>query len=74
MHIERLITMANDIGNFFSSEPDRREAVTGIANHIRRYWDPRMRRQIVDYVQAGNQQGLTELVHEAIRQLNNQSS
>ncbi|WP_175776633.1 formate dehydrogenase subunit delta [Burkholderia anthina] len=39
-----LIDMANQIGAFFESMPDREEALTGIAEHIRRFWEPRMRR------------------------------
>ncbi|NIF41188.1 formate dehydrogenase subunit delta [Burkholderia sp. Tr-862] len=38
-----LIDMANQIGAFFESMPDREEALTGIAEHIRRFWEPRMR-------------------------------
>ncbi|WP_423378552.1 formate dehydrogenase subunit delta [Burkholderia sp. LMG 32019] len=39
-----LIDMANQIGAFFESMPDRDEALAGIADHIRRFWEPRMRR------------------------------
>lgn len=41
-----LIDMANQIGAFFESMPDRDEALTGIAEHIRRFWEPRMRRAL----------------------------
>ena len=46
MSVESLVRMANDIGHFFAAEPKRADAIAGIANHIRRFWDPRMRRQI----------------------------
>lgn len=39
--------MANRIGEFFSSMPDRDEAIDGIANHLRNYWEPRMRLQLL---------------------------
>ncbi|RDS99709.1 formate dehydrogenase [Burkholderia contaminans] len=42
-----LIDMANQIGAFFESMPDRDEALTGIADHIRRFWEPRMRRALL---------------------------
>ncbi|HDR9806869.1 TPA: formate dehydrogenase subunit delta, partial [Burkholderia cenocepacia] len=42
MNSEHLIDMANQIGAFFESMPDRDEALTGIAEHIRRFWEPRM--------------------------------
>jgi len=47
MNLEHLIEMANQIGEFFASMPDREEALTGIADHIRRFWEPRMRRTIL---------------------------
>ena len=65
MRIERLTTMANDIGNFFAAEPDETEAVRGVANHLRRFWDPRMRRQLIDYYRSGNG-GLTPLAKSAV--------
>jgi formate dehydrogenase subunit delta len=72
MHIERLIKMANDIGDFFQSEPNRAEAVGGIVNHLKRFWDPRMRRQICEHLRAGGE-GLHELVREAVAQLQAES-
>jgi formate dehydrogenase subunit delta len=47
MNPKTLITMANQIGEFFASMPDRAQAQANIADHIRRYWDPRMRRAIL---------------------------
>lgn len=47
MNEQHLIDMANRIGEFFESMPDRNEAVAGIADHIRRFWEPRMRRTIL---------------------------
>jgi formate dehydrogenase subunit delta len=47
MKVEHLIEMANQIGEFFASMPDHDEALTGIAEHIRRFWEPRMRRAIL---------------------------
>lgn len=52
MRDERLVTMANEIAAFFASE-EPATAPENIANHLRRYWDPRMRAQIVAFVQAG---------------------
>ena len=39
---DRLVYMANQIGKFFASQ-GRDKAVPGIADHIRKFWDPRMR-------------------------------
>ncbi|MDR5743665.1 formate dehydrogenase subunit delta [Caballeronia sp. LZ029] len=47
MDVDNLIEMANRIGEFFDSMPDRAEAVDSIADHIRRFWEPRMRLAIL---------------------------
>lgn len=47
MNVQHLIEMANQIGEFFDSMPDRDEATAGVADHIRRFWEPRMRRTIL---------------------------
>ena len=42
MSPDRLVYMANQIGKFFEVQRAD-EVVPGIANHIRKFWDPRMR-------------------------------
>jgi formate dehydrogenase subunit delta len=39
--------MANQIGEFFAAMPDYNLALAGIADHIHRFWEPRMRRTIL---------------------------
>ncbi|HKY01416.1 MAG TPA: formate dehydrogenase subunit delta [Burkholderiales bacterium] len=68
MNIQLLVKMANQIESFFRSEPDRALAVKGIAGHIQRFWDPRMRTQIVAHVQAGGE-GLGTLAVDAVKSL-----
>jgi len=68
MNIERLVDMVNDIANFFHSEPDHTLAVAGVAGHLRRYWEPRMRKQIIAHVEAGGH-GLSELGRDGVQQL-----
>ena len=65
---DRLVQMANDIGHFFAAESKRADAIAGIAGHIQRFWDPRMRRQIAAHLAAGGA-GLDELTREAISSL-----
>jgi formate dehydrogenase subunit delta len=65
--IQHLVHMANQIGDFFEAEPDRTAALEGIAGHIKRFWDPRMRREIVRWMDERNGEGLTPLVLEALR-------
>lgn len=68
MKIERLVKMANDIGNFFNSEPDKGLAADGIKNHILRSWDPRMRTAIIAYCQEDGAE-LSDVVKQAIIKL-----
>jgi formate dehydrogenase subunit delta len=63
--------MANDIGNFFRSEPKREEAVAGIANHIAKFWTPRMRGKLDAYLKQHGADALDELPREALRSLSN---
>ncbi|MDD4914018.1 MAG: formate dehydrogenase subunit delta [Methylococcales bacterium] len=65
MDNSNLIKMANNIGSFFKSEPDRELAVQGVEQHIRNFWEPRMRRQIIEYTQAGGNE-LMDIVAEAV--------
>lgn len=72
MRVERLVAMANDIGAFFGADPDKIEAARNIANHIKRFWDPRMRREIVEHSRHGGH-GLDEVARSAIDILANES-
>ena len=66
MELENLVHMANRIGEFFAAMPDREEAREGIAQHIRRNWSPRMRRQLLGGLEDARASGLTGLVAEAL--------
>lgn len=68
MDVERLVTMANDIGNFFASEADRQAGVAGVADHLRKFWDPRMRKQLIAHLQSGGA-GLSEIARAGVEQL-----
>jgi formate dehydrogenase subunit delta len=67
MDIHHLTKLANNIGSFFESEPDRAKGAQAVAAHIRSFWDPRMRRQILEHVEQHNGAGLSDLVLEALR-------
>ena len=66
MNIDHLLTMANQIGTFFVSYPDREEASAEIASHLKRFWAPRMRQQLYDHIDAEDGAGLAPLVLDAI--------
>ena len=64
----QLVRMANDIGNFFRAEPNREDAIDGIANHISRFWTPRMRAKLLARVRQG-ETTLDELPRAALLKL-----
>jgi formate dehydrogenase subunit delta len=68
MNIHHLVSMANDISNFFNSEVGEQEAHKSVALHIARYWDPRMSEQIIAHAAAGGE-GLCKSALDAVRSL-----
>jgi formate dehydrogenase subunit delta len=68
---EQLITMANDMADYFRTQ-GREAAIAGIANHIKRYWTPRMRAKLNAYLAQGHG-GMDELSRAAVERLNQQA-
>jgi len=64
---ERLVMMANQIGKFFVPQK-KMDAVAAIADHLEKFWDPRMRAAIVAHWKAGGE-GLDPPVREAVARL-----
>jgi formate dehydrogenase subunit delta len=67
MNTERLIQMANSIGEFFAAWPDADDARRDLAAHLQRYWEPRMRRGLYEHIQVEQGAGLSEIVLQALR-------
>lgn len=63
MSADKIARMANDIAKFMESKPHA-EGMTLLASHINDYWEPRMRRQLFQLLDAGGE-GLRPLVLEA---------
>ena len=66
MEIQNLVKMANQIGAFFESMPDREQAKADIATHIKKFWEPRMRKTILQKMDGGEAGDLNPMVREAI--------
>lgn len=64
---DKLVLMANQIVRNLAIQGDDK-AVALAADHMRKFWDPRMRNAIQQYVQAG-EKGLTPLAIRAVEQL-----
>ena len=67
MNRDRMVHDANHIALYFASGP-RDEALAGIADHLKKFWTPRMRQEIEEYVRAGGG-GVHELARDAIAKL-----
>ena len=67
MSPEKLAYMANQIGKFFAGQGPEL-AVSGTAEHIKKFWDPRMRAAIFAYLEEGGA-GLDANVRQAIENL-----
>ncbi|MGE5510255.1 MAG: formate dehydrogenase subunit delta [Bacteroidota bacterium] len=67
MQPEKLVMMANQIARFFAAQGEER-AVPQIADHIEKFWDPRMRKGIIEHVAHGGA-GLDALAVAAIKRL-----
>ena len=66
MNIDLLIKMTNEIGEFFAGTTDAESAARDTARHLRRYWEPRMRAQMLKYYEERGGAGLTELAKNAV--------
>lgn len=66
MDVQHLVTMANDITNFFASDPDT--AADQVANHLKKFWEPRMREAIRRYVSQGGE-GMSSIAIQAVKRL-----
>jgi len=64
---EKLVYMANQIGKFFASQGEEK-AVAAIADHLRKFWEPRMRTAILSHLAAGGD-GLDPAVRKAVEKL-----
>ncbi len=60
---EHLVKMANQIADFFRLKPEE-QAVAGVADHIKKFWDPRMRAKMAAHLAQGGD-GLNPLALKA---------
>ena len=65
--IDRLVRMANQIGDYFAAMPEP-EAIAGTASHLRMYWTPKMIREIIAFADQGHS-GLNAIAARAVEQL-----
>lgn len=66
MKIEALVKMANQISDFFEAEAGEKDAPAAVAMHLRRYWEPRMRKDILTHYDLNAGEGLDEISLKAV--------
>jgi formate dehydrogenase subunit delta len=64
---DKLVYMANQIGKFFRSQGEE-VAVKGTAEHLKKFWDPRMRAAILRHLAEGGT-GLEPVARQAVERL-----
>lgn len=67
MNVSNLVKMANQIGSFFATMPNRQQAQSDIAAHIKSFWAPTMRHALLQYVEQDGGSDLDPIVLEAVR-------
>ena len=72
MSPDKLVYMANQIGKFFAHQGDT-AAVASTADHLAKFWDPRMRTAIFAHLDAGGA-GLDPIPLKAVELLKEKSA
>ncbi len=68
MTTQRLVTMANQVADFFISYPEP-EAVESTFGHLKSFWDPRMRHEIEAHLANADGAGLKPIALAAVKRL-----
>jgi formate dehydrogenase subunit delta len=65
MENKQLVIMANQIASFFMAYPDENEGIHGVANHIEKFWSPKMRKQLMEIINNNDSQ--TEILEYVLK-------
>jgi formate dehydrogenase subunit delta len=66
MNTDLMIKMVNEISAFFAGEDDQAQAAREVEQHLLKFWEPRMRAQLLEYFEQRNGAGLSELSLKAV--------
>ena len=67
MDAKKLVRMANEIAAFFEADPDPAVSVEGVTHHLKRFWDPRMRKALFRHLDESGETGLKASVVAALQ-------
>ena len=73
MNIDHMIKMANEITSFWEGEVGQDKAANEVATHLKRYWEPRMRGQMIGYFEQRQGAGLNDVAKAAVALLASQA-
>jgi formate dehydrogenase subunit delta len=65
---EKLVYMANQMADFYAPQPEDK-AVAGVAEHITKFWDPRMKKRMFAHFDATRGEGLKPIALKAVQKL-----
>lgn len=68
MSVKDLIFMANQIGSFFEHYP-LEEGIEGVVNHMKKFWHPVMREELLRYCEENGDHELIPIVRAALERL-----
>lgn len=66
-NVDNLVTMANQIGDFFETMKNREQSLEEISSHLKRFWEPRMRSALMQHVERHGGAGLKDIVLDSVR-------
>ena len=66
MQRDKLIHMANQIAAFCETNPRGARQTADVADHINKFWEPRMRRKLLERLEGGETEGVHPLVLDAV--------
>ena len=69
MNTDLMIKMVNEISAFFAGEDDQEQAAREVEQHLIKFWEPRMRAQLLEYFEQRQGAGLSELSIKAVELL-----
>ncbi|MBS0506887.1 MAG: formate dehydrogenase subunit delta [Proteobacteria bacterium] len=67
MQPNQLLRMGNQIATFFDSFPDRQEAMRELAMHLKKFWPPAMRHELLALFDSTGGDAAHALLAAAVR-------
>lgn len=68
MRTEYIIKQANQIASFYEGMPDSVQSLRDFVTHVTKFWDPRMRQDLIRIMQSPESATAHEMVRRAVRE------